>query len=540
MAKDNLFLGFGRGSVGDVVFYRQGGHQVARARNRSPKNPKTALQLLQRVVLKTTSGAYSFMQEITNHSFQGKAEGTECQSEFSRLNVQRFRVQLADVINSGDPEMILTSGEYNFAAKGAALVERNAYIVSDGSLTTIPVDWSSQSVTNAFVIAVDLGSATPSYNDVINALQLQSGDQLTFMALSIDDTDEGGQFNGFEYCRVILEPAGGDYSVPFLTGQSITDPNSKNRGDFNFDIIESGTAHYLAFCPAKFSNSAQVNNAIAAATVIVSRYSGSTWQRSKQQLVLRSDRVAVPGHLTWDHDTDFLGDAVYSFIDGESSLLYLNQAGASGRREIVTPDAHLVGVTAGGRGLARDGSLTLASNTGNLVATMTNGLPESSYVLALIAQGGTDPFKTATFATDSATISNMGLVENTVYDVVLLEDGIVVDTFGTVVYATAQPTGHLTGVTIQGGTIEKTQSQTYGSNPQPITATIADYDDGNTYKLGYRKVNQTAVAYSTEFSGGSATITGQTLDQQDNYQVVLLCNDEVIETWGTFHWINED
>lgn len=539
MAKDNLFLGFGRGSVGDVVFYRQGGQQVARARNRNPKNPKTALQLLQRVVLKTTSGAYSFLQDICNHSFQGFAEGTACQSRFNALNVEKFRNQLATVINSGDAEEILTSGESNFAAKGSSLVERNAYVISEGTLTAVPVDWSAQSTSNAFVIAVNLGSTSPTYNDVIDALALQAGDQLTFCGLSIDDTMEGGQFNGFEYARVILEPAGGDYSVPFLTGSAITDANEKNRGDFQFSIIQSGASYYLSFVPTKFTNSAGAKNSIAAAAVISSRYSGNTWLRSPQSLVLRTDRITVAGHLQNDHSVDYLGDAVYSFIDGESSLLYLNQAGASGRREIVPADAHLTGVTVAGRGLARDGSLSIGSGSGALVATMANGLDESSYVLALIAQGETAPYKSATFATDSATIADMDLVQDTVYVVALIEDGIVVDTFGTVVFEVSPASGQLTSVSINGNSVTKNSTESYTSMPSSFAATMSGYDDGHSYKLAIKNTSTSAIVAEAAFSAGSASITGQSIPSGPQMAVVLLCDDAERESWCTFSWIEE-
>lgn len=49
MAKGNMLLGYSRGSVGDVVFTRSKGQQIARARNRNPKNPKTKAQMAQRI-----------------------------------------------------------------------------------------------------------------------------------------------------------------------------------------------------------------------------------------------------------------------------------------------------------------------------------------------------------------------------------------------------------------------------------------------------------------------------------------------------------
>ena len=41
MAKGNMLLGFSRGSVGDLTFYRRNSQQVTRARARVVKNPKT-------------------------------------------------------------------------------------------------------------------------------------------------------------------------------------------------------------------------------------------------------------------------------------------------------------------------------------------------------------------------------------------------------------------------------------------------------------------------------------------------------------------
>lgn len=49
MAKGNMLLGYSRGAVGDVVFTRSKGQQIARARNRNPKNPKTKAQMSQRI-----------------------------------------------------------------------------------------------------------------------------------------------------------------------------------------------------------------------------------------------------------------------------------------------------------------------------------------------------------------------------------------------------------------------------------------------------------------------------------------------------------
>lgn len=326
MSKGNLFLGFGRGKVGDVVLYRAYGEQIARARNRSPKNPKSPLQLLQRVIMKTVSTAYSLTQEITDHSFQGYAEGTPNQSRFNRLNVARLRESLADLINSGDEQRILSSDAYNFSFKFSSLAAMNPYIMSEGTLQTIPIEWDSQLATPAFVIKVNLGSATPTYDDVVRALNLHQGDQLTFLALSCDDTVDGGSFNGFEFSRVILEPSDMDMTLPFMNNGEINMPNARNRGSMVYSIVNQGDNYYLSFVPENMVNAATNPRTIAAATVIVSRLVGDVWARSSQSLVLRPQDTSALGHLTFDHTIDLLGDAIQSYMTGESSTLYLNSA----------------------------------------------------------------------------------------------------------------------------------------------------------------------------------------------------------------------
>lgn len=345
MSKGNLFLGFGRGKVGDVVFSRQNGEQVTRARNRSPRNPQSPLQLLQRVVMKTSSAGYSLMQEICNHSFQGFAEGTACQSEFIRRNVELFREQLADVINSGDPMEILTSSETNFAIAGMTDCPINPYLVSEGSiqpltLTAIGVgsgmDASTQwRVWATLINGVPEGatSQTVTYQDIADGLGLQQGDQLTVVVVTIDDSE--GQVtpsvaNGFKFGRIILEPSNGDMTTAFLTApddeglQSINMPNE--RTDFNGHVSFNASNAQINFELTGTTRENKAANSIAAETIIVSRQSGGVWQRSRNRLIVRPSAPTALGHLDFDAATLFLGDAIQSFQSEAGSLLYLNQS----------------------------------------------------------------------------------------------------------------------------------------------------------------------------------------------------------------------
>ncbi len=131
MAKGNLFLGTGRGKVGDVVFYRKNGEQITRVRNRSIKNPDTEAQQIQRAVLASVSKAYQAGSVIFDHSFEGCAKGAECQNRFQKLNIDwlgsAIKADLAE--NHGDGESVAA-----VVPRSASYAVPNAWIVSQGTL----------------------------------------------------------------------------------------------------------------------------------------------------------------------------------------------------------------------------------------------------------------------------------------------------------------------------------------------------------------------------------------------------------------------
>lgn len=100
MAKGNVFLGMGRGSIGDVTFYRADGEQLSRVRNRRPRNPKTPAQLYQRAIMATVVKAYQAGKAIFDHSFQGYSVGAQCQQQFLKLNAKMLRSLVATDINT--------------------------------------------------------------------------------------------------------------------------------------------------------------------------------------------------------------------------------------------------------------------------------------------------------------------------------------------------------------------------------------------------------------------------------------------------------
>ena len=329
MSKGNLFLGFARGKVGDVVFSHQYGEQIARARNRSPKNPKSPLQLLQRICLNTASKAYSFFQDICNHSMEGKAEGTECQAEFMRVNISMLREKLAYEIAYPDNAVMLDSQAANFNQLGDVLPMANEWWVSQGTLRPIGIAVDSS---NLYRVNTAFGtlSATPSYDDVISALGAQRGDQLTFLVATYNTSSTNpylrSSLTGFTYARIILAPSDGDFTSAFFTSGTdnvaVNKPNPSNEGAILFSA------------PVASARSIGVNSintivktgddAISSlypilGCVIVSREVQGRWLRSSQRLRWTRSPGAV-------YQDDLFRLAYASYLNSPGSSLYLNQA----------------------------------------------------------------------------------------------------------------------------------------------------------------------------------------------------------------------
>lgn len=328
MAKDNLFLGTARGSVGDVTFSRLNGIQVARVRNRSPRNPQSPAQMVQRIIMSTVGKAYSFMSEICNHSFEGFETGQLSQRKFMEVNVGIMRDKVADVLAYPVEEVIRSSTAYNFSFKNDYAPVLNSYQISAGSLPSIALVPDENGWTPAVALAA--GEITPNtvtYADVVSLLGVQRGDQLTFIQVSHDGSQQDHHLDiitGFRFARVILEPASGDMSTPFIVNAKINDPNERNMGEFN-DIFlssnESGNSlHFRLNNISPSYDTVHPDQQMAGNAVILSRKSGSRWLRSTQFLMPRYNTGAN------ELKSSALSLAYETYLTGSASDLYLNQA----------------------------------------------------------------------------------------------------------------------------------------------------------------------------------------------------------------------
>lgn len=131
MAKGNMLLGYARGKVGSLVFSRQDGEQITRARNYHPKNPRTNPQLYQRAIMATVMAAYSQGKEIFDHSFQNKSVGNMNMREFLSRNARELRNLMSASVD-GD---YTDNGARVVAPKSLYMVPFEGLIISAGNYT---------------------------------------------------------------------------------------------------------------------------------------------------------------------------------------------------------------------------------------------------------------------------------------------------------------------------------------------------------------------------------------------------------------------
>ena len=198
MSKGNLFLGMGRGKIGDIVLYRKNGEQAARTRNRAPKNPKSNGQLYQRAIMATIMQAYSAGKAIFDHSFQNRSVGAKNMNEFMSRNLKMLRAEIA-----------AGSTTASVVAPGTIMPVPNRYIVSAGNFQQTPFGLALNTVVPTGEVAHIETPAAQQDETVAAYMQrvgLLEGDIYTIVCFGADDADAdpyaGDPTDGWEGCQL--------------------------------------------------------------------------------------------------------------------------------------------------------------------------------------------------------------------------------------------------------------------------------------------------------------------------------------------------
>lgn len=178
MAKGNLFLGMGRGSVGDVTFYRADGQQLSRARNRKPRNPKSNAQLIQRAISATIVQAYKAGSIIFDHSFEGKSVPAGSQRAFLSTNMRKLRDEILAQIN-----LPAAQTSASVVAPRSVYPVPNKYRISEGSL--VQNLFTIKATDSTFeLVAANQGEAVSQF---LARLGISAGDIFTLVGFAVND-----------------------------------------------------------------------------------------------------------------------------------------------------------------------------------------------------------------------------------------------------------------------------------------------------------------------------------------------------------------
>lgn len=219
MATGNMLLGLSRKKLGDIVFYRSDGQQRARVRVRTIKNPRSAKQAVQRMVLAAASKTLAALRGLYNHSFENVAVGTPSMRYAQRLLMDGYRAKAAVIINGGEIE----GNQAIFALKGAPIAGCYSGMpltrgrLSLKEVTAVRETVGGQNVEglqiaglgNAFVATI---TSQEQYAAALAELGIEPGDQLTFVCYagnaSVIVAEFGSETNiadAYRYARVTFK-----------------------------------------------------------------------------------------------------------------------------------------------------------------------------------------------------------------------------------------------------------------------------------------------------------------------------------------------
>lgn len=269
------------GAVGDVVYRMRNGQNIASQKASKVKNPRTDAQQNQRMNMSTVSAAYSALKVICDHSFEGKTYGSECMGEFMKRNLAIMKPRL-----------------YNFNIKGNPYIVPNPYMVSRGSLPTIPV--SEIQNTDALIATIDVAQNSYAMETITVAqlhqlLGLQIGDQITLLFVYEVVNGERTIFEGINpqnqfavgYARITADTtkAGLETMTAFANTGTLKDWVDTSLSE-NYNNISCANIAATALSLALKIPDSDNSSTIFAGTVIASRKQGNDWLRSTQMLTV--------------------------------------------------------------------------------------------------------------------------------------------------------------------------------------------------------------------------------------------------------------
>ena len=152
MAKGNLILGTMSGKLGDVVAYTNNGKQCARVRRREVRNPNSAGQQIQRMILTTVAQFASAFRPILNNGFENIQKGAPSLAYARKLAMRMLRTE----------NMYNQDNGLRYVEKGGKYLAPNSYRISEGSIEVPQVEIAQDTTGKLQLLVCDPSLTTTS------------------------------------------------------------------------------------------------------------------------------------------------------------------------------------------------------------------------------------------------------------------------------------------------------------------------------------------------------------------------------------------
>ena len=333
MAKGNMLLGTARNKLGDVVLYVANGQQCSRVRRRSIKNPRSAKQAVQRMVLATASKTLTALRGLYNHSFESIAVGTPSIRYAQRLLMKGYRGKAAANINS---DAGIGGNQAYFALKGAPIAGcYNGMPLTRGRLPFNEVSAGRRSVGGENIEGLLISGTTGAnittqaeYAAELATLGIDPGDQLTVVCYGVNGSTIVAEYGNWQNYADVYRYARVTFKAELpenFSGLLI------NNGAFNPALIESAEGVMPAISDLdgnlffSFGNVLPAGYTFTAGTIVRSK-------KNEAGVTYYSNASFVTMLDAWDENN--ASEAYPSYMDGADAVdvgdtLYLKNAEAA-------------------------------------------------------------------------------------------------------------------------------------------------------------------------------------------------------------------
>lgn len=205
------------------------GRHLIRARQYDVKNPRSNAQNVQRMIFATAATSLSYLTEILNNSFEGKAFGQESLSYARKVNLNLLR--------NMSPTSATSIGSY--LKKGEKHFAPNTYILSQGTLVSPSVEIISGADYQLQIDGMTAANAQKTASQLFPNIAV--GDQITYIGVADTGLDvEAGEdseiVTDVRYCRFAFKD---DTTPALIANDSQFYPNSFKLNPAAIDLVKA-------------------------------------------------------------------------------------------------------------------------------------------------------------------------------------------------------------------------------------------------------------------------------------------------------------